>query len=338
VTKTNNKFNVNSNRGEDVDFISFGSFFNAYVRSTLEGVSGLCSHQFVRSTAFNKPIKGKVLPRPRINCRNKKKHAKSCAKKGLNGDAKRNCIFDLCAKFPKDLEKRIIKWNKTENKKKPKPIVPIKRVTCDLYADPHARSFDGKYFEAQTVGDWVLHRGPTIRAHYRGKSFGRWVGVVEWIVKVRGDVVRNVGFTGVTVNGEAVTLVNGQAFNLPNGGSVTKTGNKFNINSNRGEDVDFVSFGSFFNAYVRSTLPDVSGLCSHQFVKSVAFGHPQAGHRVPAPKINCANKANHVATCAAKGLNGMARTNCVFDLCAKFPKAIEARIIQLNRRENRRRK
>jgi len=205
-----------------------------------------------------------------------------------------------------------------------------------LYADPHARSFDGKYFEAQTAGKYLLHKGPTLTVDYIGKSMGSWVGVVEWIVNVKGDVVRNTGFSGVTVNGNAAQLPSGKKFALPNGGSILHAGNKVTISSESGEEVDFVSFGTFFNAYVRSNLAGVSGLCSHQFVKSKKFRDVKLGKQ-PKPKLNCPKKAKHMKFCAGKGLKGIAQLNCAFDLCAKLPVAIERKILRQNKRENKQR-
>jgi hypothetical protein len=242
----------------------------------------------------------------------------------------------LCAKLPKDFEKRILRDNRKENKRRVYVVSPVKRVTCDLYADPHARSFDGKYFEAQTEGEWCLHKGQTLIVDFRGKKFGSWVGVVDWIVNVKGDIVRNTGFSGVTVNGAAAQLPSGKKFELPNGGSILHAGNKVTISSESGEEVDFISFGSFFNAYVRSNLAHVSGLCSHQFVKSHAFGttHTQ---RILHPKLRCPRKAKHMRYCRGKGLKGVAQLNCAFDLCAKLPVAFEKRILRRNRKENRKR-
>jgi len=250
----------------------------------------------------------------------------------LKGRAALNCAFDLCAKLPKDIEKKILRENRRENRKKIYVVSPVKRVTCDLYADPHARSFDGAYWEAQTCGAWVLHQGPSIIVHYLGKKFGSWVGVVDWIVDVRGDIVRAVPFNGLTVNGQPANPTG--KFRLPNGGSITKAGNKITISSEVGEEVDFISYGSFYNAYVRSNLVGVSGLCSHQFVRSSAFGHKD-GEILQKPKLFCPQKQKHLKYCKGKGLKGIPAMNCAFDLCAKLPRAIERRILRQNKRENR---
>jgi len=334
LTQLGSKFNINSNDGEDCDFISYGTFFNAYVRSDKPEVTGLCSHQFITSTAFGHPRDGTILPTPKLNCAKKEKHLTYCKEhRGLKGRAALNCAFDLCAKMPKEIEKKMIEQNKVEDKSRTYVVSPIKRVTCDLYADPHARSFDGARFEAQTAGDWVLHSGPSLSVHYRGQSFGRWIGIVKYLIEVRGDIVRSEGFNGVTVNGNLVQLVAGQAFSLPNGGKIVKAGNKVTVSSGVGEECDFISFGTFFNAYVRSTLAGVSGLCSHQFVRSHAFGHPQEGKMMENPKLHCEEKERHMKYCRGKGLHGHAQLNCAFDLCAKFPRSIERKILRGNARE-----
>jgi len=330
LTQSGSKFHVNSNEGEDCDFISFGSFYNAYVRSNAPKVTGLCSHQFVRSEAFGHPQKGHVLPKPKIHCHNKGKHVQECNKRGLKGTEKLNCVFDLCAKFPKNLEDKMIKYNKKENKKVIHRLSPVKRITCDLYADPHARSFDGKMFEAQTQGDWVLHNGPTLKLSYRGHKVGSWVAVVDWFARVKEDVIRNNKFSGFTVNGQPAS----GTVQLKSGGTVIQAGNKITIKSNEGEEADFMSYGYFWNAYVRSNMLKVSGLCSHQFVRSKAFGHPEKGHILPKPHVHCAAKNRHMKSCAKKGLTGAKQVNCVFDLCANFPKDIENKIIRDNKKEN----
>jgi len=230
--------------------------------------------------------------------------------------------------------RRTIDKIKKAFKPKEKKLPPLKRVTCDLFADPHARSFNGVGFEAQTEGDWLLHEGPTLRAHYRGKRFGSWVGVTDWIVQTRGVSIRNKGFTGVTVDGKDVALAAGKPLKLEGGAIITQTGNKFNINSGNGEDVDFVAFGYFFNAYVRSSRRKVRGLCSHQFIKSHAFNHPKEGKIVRRARVNCANKKAHVKTCKAKGLVKTFLRNCVFDLCARFPRKLERKVLKWNKKEN----
>jgi hypothetical protein len=323
-------FTIRSNEGEDCDFISYGWYWNAYVRSNAPHVTGLCSHQFIESHAFANPRDAKVLPKPKVDCEHRARHSATCRKQGLKGRPRLNCVFDLCVNFARKDEKKITRQNKKEDKKKIHRLAPIRKVTCDIYADPHVKDFDGKYFNAQTAGDWVLHNGPTIKIAYRGEKHGAWVGISEWIVRIKDDVIRNTGFRAFTVNGVAAA----GTVQLKSGGTVTQAGNKINVNSNEGEDVDFISGGFYFNAYVRSNLYKATGLCSHQFIRSKAFGHPEVHRIKEAPRLECERKERHMGTCAMKGLSGRAQLNCAFDLCAKFPRHLVNKAIRNNKRED----
>jgi len=120
---------------------------------------------------------------------------------------------------------------------------------------------------------------------------------------------------------------------LPSGGWIVKSNNKFTINSNQGEEVEFVAFGYFFNAYVRSNRKGISGLCTGEFKASHEFNHPRKVHDVKVGNGKCIGRERHVATCAGKGLKGAALNMCVFDLCANFPKALEKQILKMNKAE-----
>jgi len=233
---------------------------------------------------------------------------------------KRNVI--ISKKFRKALKDR----------KLPKP-----KMTCDLYADPHVKDFKGKYFEAQKTGDYVMYNTETMTVSYRGKKFGRWVGVVNYLVKVGDDFVRNVGFKGVAVNGSPVNIANGQTHQLRAGTIVVK-GNKFTITSQRGEIAEFIAHGYFFNAYVRSNVQGSTGLCVHQFVHSKAFRHPQEGESVHKKIGSCHSKKRHENFCHKRGLVGANFNNCVFDLCQKMPRKQEIALLKEKRKENKKKK
>jgi len=107
---------------------------------------------------------------------------------------------------------------------------------------------------------------------------GVWVGVIKFGVKVYHHKVFSVGF------GLDKLIIDGREHSIPNGkteigkrGFVFRNGNKVTFSTGNGEEVDFISYGYFYNAYTRSTVPKVTGLCSQEFVKSHFFNHEQTG-------------------------------------------------------------
>jgi len=249
------------------------------------------------------------------------------------GTFKKICFKILCFRFMFRFKK--INWKKNYNKKqrwkKIKPILirryspkrsfRVNRITCELYADPHVKGFNKKYFNAQTVGDWILYKGKNLSAHYRGKSFGSWVGAVKFGVRLYKYKIYSTGFNfeTVKVNGRLKKLLNG-VNKLKHGGFIKKEGNKITFSTNDGEEVDFISYGSFFNAYVRSNIPKITGICSEKFIHSHFFSHYHKGHRVKFSKKHCVHKKRHVLSCKRRGLKGAALKNCVFDRCAGLSK------------------
>jgi len=155
--------------------------------------------------------------------------------------------------------------------KKKKKWKKIHRIVCELYADPHVHGFNKKYFEAQTEGDWVLYRGNNLSAHYRGKRFGSWVGPIKFGVRLYQNRIFSVGFKfdKLRINGKIRSIPEGEL--KLNGGLIRRNGNKITFSTNDGEDVDFISFGWFFNAYVRSNARKITGICSQKFVRSKFF-------------------------------------------------------------------
>jgi len=80
-------------------------YFNAYVRSNVPTVSGLCSQQYVKSKLFRNPMKGKIEVVKQRHCHKKAHFANVCRRRGLNGQRLKNCVFDLCAGLSKRDEK-----------------------------------------------------------------------------------------------------------------------------------------------------------------------------------------------------------------------------------------
>jgi len=241
--------------------------------------------------------------------------------------------------YQKILKKKIIKINKKEKRiviktdKRKKSWRKVHRITCSLYADPHVHGFNKKYFEAQTVGDWILYKGRRLSVHYRGKSFGSWVGPIKFGVKIFKHKIYSVGFTFDKLR------IDGRIRNVPNGvlklkrGLIRRAGNKITFSTNNGEEVDFITYGSFFNAYVRSNTPKISGICSQQFKKSRFFRNPQKGRRVVFKKRPCPRRATFKRRCAVKGLKGRKLKFCVRDLCNGLSRKIERRILKDNKKK-----
>jgi len=221
-------------------------------------------------------------------------------------------------RFSKKSKKCVKKGKKPQKDKVPK------KLTCDLFADPHVKDFKGKGFEAQRTGDFILYKSEFISAHYRGRSFGKWVGVVNWLVKLGEDRIRSIGFKQVAINGQRMK---GNSQTLA-GGKVTIAGNKFTVTSNHGEIIDWIAHGSFFNGYVKSQVKGTRGICNHQFLHSKAFRHPMEGEKVPKPLGKCAKQKKNENWCHKKQLVGAGFNNCVFDLCQNLPKAMEKTLMK----------
>jgi len=324
ITVVGNKITFSSKR-EAVDFVSYGSFFNAYVRSSVTRVSGICSHQFIKSGFFGHPQKGhKVIVKR--TCHRKFQHTESCKRRGLKGRPLKFCVRDLCAKLPKKIEDKIINQNNNEEHRDA-PRKRVNRGQCYLQADPHAHGFNGANFEAQVAGDWVEYRGLHLSVHYRGNSMGRWVGQVQWGAFVYGQRISSRGFdvSLVNIDGRDVRLHAGKN-PLPKGGFLNVEGTKITISTNDGEEADFISFGSFFNSFIRSDVESVSGICSQQFVKSSFFSSPVNGHVEHIHEHLCARRNHFEGRCRRIGLAGTKLINCIFDRCAGVSKREEKKI------------
>jgi len=336
VVKAGNKLTFTTNDGEEVDFISFGTFMNVYVRSNVQTVHGICSQQFLKSHFFRNAHKGKIVEINNERCPNRAKYTISCKKRGLRRGALRQCILDLCNGLSKDIEIKMIKINHNEKKehirKKHRKIVT--RVQCSLFADPHVTGFNSRSYNAQTVGDWVLYRGENLSAHYRGISMGSWVGAVKFGVRLYGDRItsHDLSFNSIIINGQLQNLGNGKT-KISERGSVTKAGNKLTFSTNDGEEVDFLTFGTFMNVYVRSNVETVHGICSQEFIRSTFFNNEQVGKIFHVGANICANKHRFTRRCKRNGLIFGAIRDCVIDLCNGLNIKIERQILRRNKRE-----
>jgi len=205
--------------------------------------------------------------------------------------------------YQTELKKKILKENKHEDHKIVK-VRRVKRPQCQMVADPHVHGFNNKNYDAQTEGDWVLYRGLNLKVHYRGKRFGGWVGAVQYGIRLFGQRISSRGVNSNVVNIDGVdTNINGK-INLPRGGFIKKSGIRITYGTSDGEEVDFDAHGTYYNVYLRSSVPDVSGLCSQQFVRSSFFRNPIIGEIDNIRVGKCHKRSHFRRKCERLGLRG----------------------------------
>jgi len=335
ITRKGQQITFSTVRGEAVDWLAYttlGGFYNSYVRSTVPGpIKGLCSQQYIRSHFFRHPVRGHRIKIEKMHCPRKAEHRAACLRHGLKGKKLRFCIEDLCNKLPKSILKRILRRNRKMHRKEA-PRRRVKRDQCQVYADPHVHGFTGRNFNAQVDGDWVLYRGLHLSVHYRGKRFGSWVGQVQWGAYLFGQRISSRGFdvSSVNIDGQDIKLSNGRN-KLPQGGWLDLAGTKITLGTGDGEECDFVSFGWFFNSYVRSDVEVVGGICQQQFIHSKFFSSPIRGRIRSIHERLCDRRDEHERTCRRNRLVGTRLINCIFDLCQGMDKRIVRRLVRNNR-------
>ncbi len=128
----------------------------------------------------------------------------------------------------------------------------VSRPGCPLtmgrtYGDPHVRTFDGKSYSFQTVGEYVLSSSPDrmfeVQARQRPQTNEVSLNTAV-AMNVYGDRVGIYASEGpdgqagtpVRVNGRAVYL-NNETFYLPRGGTIQNTGNEYVVTWPTGEKV-----------------------------------------------------------------------------------------------------
>lgn len=128
----------------------------------------------------------------------------------------------------------------------------VTRPGCNLtmgrsYGDPHIRTFDGKSYSFQTVGEYVLSSSPdrSFEVQARQKPQTNQVSLNTAVaMNVYGDRVGiyandfpdGQSGTPVRVNGRAVYLKN-ETFYLPHGGTIQHTGREYVVTWPTGEKV-----------------------------------------------------------------------------------------------------
>jgi len=211
------------------------------------------------------------------------------------------------------------------------------RPQCHLINDPHAFDFNRKYFDAQWDGEFVLYKGLHLEASYRTKRFGTFTSNIKWKVHLYGQIIESLAFDvhKIIINDNPVTLHEGVK-NLRDGGFIKVAGTTITISTGDGESVDFVSGGWFFNSFVTSDAPHVSGLCSGQRVNSHDFAHPQQQRQGHEFKVkSCESEKYFEHQCKQKGLRGQFLKNCVFDLCSGISLRSETKIVRQQKRQER---
>jgi hypothetical protein len=162
----------------------------------------------------------------------------------------------------------------------------------------------------------------------------RWVAAIKFAVRLFSDKIYSVGFNfnSLIINGKTRVINNGVT-RLSRKGTIVRNGNKITFSTNEGEEVDFITFGSFFNAYVRTNVRHVKGVCAQQFLRSHSFRTEHRGKIVKIRRKLCPKKMVYSQRCRRNGLHGMALKNCVSDLCNGLKRSVEKKILKRNRRE-----
>lgn len=128
----------------------------------------------------------------------------------------------------------------------------VSRSGCDLvmgrtYGDPHIRTFDGKSYSFQTVGEYVLTSSPDRRFEVQTRQRPQTNDVslnTAVAMNVYGDRVGiyasdspdGNGATPVRVNGRPI-YVNNETFYLPHGGTIQNNGREYVVTWPTGEKV-----------------------------------------------------------------------------------------------------
>jgi len=214
----------------------------------------------------------------------------------------------------KEQVEKIFNVNKKHHKEKPKCARGAVR-SCNIFADPHVTPFVGGMYNAQVLGDWVAYGGFRLESHYRGRSMGSWVGIVQFGVVLDGHHISSTGINAnrVSIDGHEVDV--GSKV-VVGDGHISKSGNTLTFSID-GEEVSFTSYGSYFNMAARSNVINTRGLCNHQFVKSSYYGgDAQNGHFANVKKPKCHKKEHFRQYCKKQGLFGEQEFACMLDRCS----------------------
>jgi hypothetical protein len=153
-----------------------------------------------------------------------------------------------------------------EPKPEPKPVPPPKKpedcppepkangLTFKSWGDPHEITGDGLKFDNQLVGDFVamLSKSGDFELQKRHENVGGQNNGVtfntEASLKTDGDVVHfDSQNNTLSINGQPANLGNGQTVKLPGGGTVTRNGNNYTINTAKGDTVTFIDQGQYMD-------------------------------------------------------------------------------------------
>jgi len=217
-----------------------------------------------------------------------------------------------------------------------------KRTTCSS-VNGHVTGFSGKAFDFQSLGDWVLYKGDKMEIHYRGGRLGGIPRIISRFgLNINNDIVESFRskLNNIYVNGKAVSLPTGVNYMLPHGGIVLFKDNKIQFKTGS-EEADFYIFrkltrGNYFTAYVRSTVKNVSGLCTNIRVsgKGILKHFKPAVLKNKKKKISCPKRKAFHAFCRKLKIKGVEFKNCVYDLCSKLPKKQVKKTVKEDKKEN----
>jgi len=372
LIKVGTKLTMSTGNDEEADFYSYAGtqdpkgqpfYFNSYVRSSARRITGACSNQYIPAKGlFSRERKARIKKVKKPRCPKRRHYERYCHNRGAIRAEFKTCVFDLCAGISRKNEKRIIKITRKEErkvapkkkkknkkkrkksytKKKKKIVIPVRRrVTCAAEGDPHFTLFDGRHLDFQGVGDWVLYKGHHLTIHYRGAS---WYGFprvqIKFAAKIRGDIIISQGqdLSRIKVNNRLVHLPENKVFKLPNGGSLTKSGNRLNMNTNINEDADFYSYAGttdprgqpfYFNSYVRSASHKIGGACAAQYIQAKGLFSTERKARIKKVKLpKCPKRKRYIRFCEKRTTKKSTVKNCVFDLCAGIRKNNEKKLLK----------
>jgi len=134
---------------------------------------------------------------------------------------------------------------------------------------------------------------------------GSWVGAIKFGIRLYTDRITStdLSFNSILINGQLQNIGEGKT-RISRRGSVTKAGNKLTFSTGDGEEVDFLTFGTYMNSFVRSNVEHISGVCSQQFIRSRFFNNHQVGKLIHPGHPNCAKILRFRNECRHRRLLG----------------------------------
>jgi len=163
----------------------------------------------------------------------------------------------------------------------PVPRKPVKLLSCQSYLDPHTKGFNGKHFEWQLEGDYVMveTKDGTFSVHQRLKRFGRYTGTTGFAARANGVDIVEYTKNILYINGQETKFTFGTPIVLANGGKVevVKKGHtQVFVFAANGGSVSYFDYGSMGNldVFIPENVAVSGGYCSGE---NLAFWMKTAG-------------------------------------------------------------